>query len=330
MASPSLTVVESFTRVSRDIVRDRAASSASASTSSSTLTGCEYEIIRARRADGKGPRVFVVPGNPGCAAFYATFAKTLCDELDAVRVDVVGYLGHTEAERRGRSEWFSLDEQKTHVCEYIDRCCDDEGPEPVVVVGHSIGAHLALHAMSELGFDRVSGVVGLMPFLHVNTQSTLQSSLSFVTRLSVVVHALGRFLDALRFVAPGVRLALLKNTVTKSMDSAAADITSAWLRWQSLINMVFMGRTEFAQLTTPVSECALVRRGADNGRFVAVYAHDDHWAPFHQRDALAALDVGVFTVDDLSVKHDFVVNDAAAELVAKQTAKLAHRFKQQL
>jgi|TARA_B110000003_G_scaffold273312_1_gene310792 pimeloyl-ACP methyl ester carboxylesterase len=268
----------------------------------------------------------VVPGNPGCAAFYATFAKTLCDELDAVRVDVVGYLGHTEAERRGRSEWFSLDEQKTHVCEYIDRCCDDEGPEPVVVVGHSIGAHLALHAMSELGFDRVSGVVGLMPFLHVNTQSTLQSSLSFVTRLSVVVHALGRFLDALRFVAPGVRLALLKNTVTKSMDSAAADITSAWLRWQSLINMVFMGRTEFAQLTTPVSECALVRRGADNGRFVAVYAHDDHWAPFHQRDALAALDVGVFTVDDLSVKHDFVVNDAAAELVAKQTAKLAHRF----
>ena len=160
MASPSLTVVESFTRVSRDIVRDRAASSASASTSSSTLTGCEYEIIRARRADGKGPRVFVVPGNPGCASFYATFAKTLCDELDAVRVDVVGYLGHTEAERRGRSEWFSLDEQKTHVCEYIDRCCDDEGPEPVVVVGHSIGAHLALHAMSELGFDRVRGVVG--------------------------------------------------------------------------------------------------------------------------------------------------------------------------
>ena len=180
--------------------------------------------------------------------------------------------------------------------------------------------------MSELGFDRVSGVVGLMPFLHVNTQSTLQSSLSFVTRLSVVVHALGRFLDALRFVAPGVRLALLKNTVTKSMDSAAADITSAWLRWQSLINMVFMGRTECAQLTTPVSECTLVRRGADNGRFVAVDAHDDHWAPFHQRDALAALDVGVFTVDDLSVKHDFVVNDAAAELVAKQTAKLAHRF----
>ena len=110
------------------------------------------------------------------------------------------------------------------------------------------------------------------------------------------------------------------------MDSAAADITSAWLRWQSLINMVFMGRTEFAQLTTPVSECALVRRGADNGRFVAVYAHDDHWAPFHQRDALAALDVDVITVDDVSVRHDFVVNDAAAELVAKQTAKLAHRF----
>jgi pimeloyl-ACP methyl ester carboxylesterase len=326
MTSPTSTVVESFTKVSRDIVRDRTASAASSSTSSSKLTGCEYEIIRARRANGKGPRVFVVPGNPGCAAFYETFAKTLCDELDAESVDVVGYLGHTKAERPGRSEWFSLDEQKAHVCEYIDRCCADKSAEPAVVVGHSIGAHLALHAMSELGFDRVSGVVGLMPFLHVNTRSALQSSLSFVTRLSVVVHALGRFLDALRFAAPGVRLLLLKSTVTKTMDSAAADITSAWLRWQSLINMVFMGRTEFAQLTKPVSECALVRRGIDNGRFVAVYAHDDHWAPFHQRDALAALDVDVSTMEDVSVKHDFVVNDASAALVAKRTAQLVHRF----
>lgn len=52
----------------------------------------------------------MVLGNFGCAAFYATFAKTLCDELDVVRVDVVGYLGYIEVECCGCSEWFLLDE----------------------------------------------------------------------------------------------------------------------------------------------------------------------------------------------------------------------------
>ena len=220
---------------------------------------------------------------------------------------------------RVREEWFTLDEQKEHVREYIARrLAESRDGEKCVVVGHSIGAHIALHARRELGREKVHGVIGLMPFLHVNTRSALQKSLNFVTRLSLVTHALGKLLDGLRAFAPTARVFLLRNAVTKSMDTTAAEITSAWLRWQSLINMVFMGRTEFDALTVPVTECPLVADAALPSDFAAVYARDDHWAPLHQRDALASIDVDVTTIDgvDVDVKHDFVVNDASSRVVA--------------
>ena len=302
----------------------RAASSRETGTSSgTTLAGCEYEVIRVRAREegerGKKTRVFVVPGNPGVPAFYETFALALGEATAASSVEVVGYLGHTVEDRPNREEWFTLDEQKEHVREYIARrLAESRDGEKCVVVGHSIGAHIALHARRELGREKVHGVIGLMPFLHVNTRSALQKSLNFVTRLSLVTHALGKLLDGLRAFAPTARVFLLRNAVTKSMDTTAAEITSAWLRWQNLINMVFMGRTEFDALTVPVTECPLVADAALPSDFAAVYARDDHWAPLHQRDALASIDVDVTTIDgvDVDVKHDFVVNDASSRVVA--------------
>ena len=300
----------------------RASSSSGTGTSSgTTLAGCEYEVIRvrAREERGKKTRVFVVPGNPGVPAFYETFALALGEATAASSVEVVGYLGHTVEDRPNRQEWFTLDEQKEHVREYIARrLAESRDGEKCVVVGHSIGAHIALHARRELGREKVHGVIGLMPFLHVNTRSALQKSLNFVTRLSLVAHALGKLLDGLRAFAPTARVFLLRNAVTKSMDTTAAEITSAWLRWQSLINMVFMGRTEFDALTVPVTECPLVADAALPSDFAAVYARDDHWAPLHQRDALASIDVDVTTIDGVAVdvKHDFVVSDASSRVVA--------------
>ena len=168
--------------------------------------------------------MFVVPGNPGVASFYETFASSLSERLDARAVDVVGYLGHTERDRPGRREWFTLDEQKAHVRDYVDatlRASSDDGRE-CVVVGHSIGAHLALFTAKELGFDRIDGVVGLMPFLHVNRRSALQRALGVVTRLNFLAHAIGGALDGLKKAVPFVSAALLRRTVTKNMDAVAA------------------------------------------------------------------------------------------------------------
>ena len=315
-------------RASRDVARPRTASHADATTSGTrAVVACEYEIVRARRAHASGPCVFVVPGNPGVARFYESFAVELGERLDARAVDVVGYLGHTEKKRPNRSEWFTLEEQKAHVRDYLAERLREEPGREFVVVGHSIGAHLALFAAKELGYDRVTAVLGLMPFLHVNGRSPLQRFLSLVTRAKFLAHAVGRLVDALGAVAPALREALLRRTVTRSMDRTAAEITSAWLRWQSLINMVFMGRTEFDALVAAVDECPLVTSARARGRFAALYALDDHWAPLHQRDVLASMGVDVTTVDDAAVRHDFVVVDRAVTAVVDRAVVALNRLR---
>ncbi len=353
--------VERFVERTRDA---RAASSSVTSPSSSFGFGFvrfgfardamrEYSAVDARgaaferarcvaRVDGSGgnaeaPTVYVIPGNPGVPGFYETYARELWGAFDGARtIEVIGYVGHTRGEYGCRA-WFTLEEQKAHVRAYIARCRrrrggDDDAvmssapPPPAVIVGHSIGAHLALDAMRHLGTDAVDVVVGLMPFLSVNVKSPTQSALNFITRLAPLVHAVGKVMDMLRVVAPRVRAALL-SPITSVMDVAARDVARAWLGWRGLVNMAFMGRTEFVALRTAVDECPLIAHAS--GRCAFVYASDDHWAPLHQSDALkrlTTLDVDIHVLDDdassTRISHDFVTSDAASRVMAEHTARL--------
>ena len=338
---------------SRDVVAHRAREHASTTivthvNERATTTTAEawYDVARARKAnastndigelanEGKGTKIYVIPGNPGCAKYYDAFARELFEAFDGTRdVDVVGYVGHAALASPSTANarmWFTLDEQHAHVEAYIarDRARrEQEGGGKICAdcaVGHSIGARVALRARYALGAENIDVVVGLMPFLHVNTKSAKQRALSFLTRLTLVVHVVGALMDALRVAAPRVR-ALVVASVTRGMDAAARDITDSWLQWRTLINMAFMGRTEFAALVHSVDTCALVANASK--RCALVYALDDHWAPLHQHDALkniskSKLDIDVSIVRDPSVSHDFVVRDASAKLMAKRAATL--------
>jgi len=299
--------------------------------------GAAFERARCvARVDGseiEAPTVYVIPGNPGVPGFYETYARELWGAFDGARtIEVIGYVGHTRGEYGCRA-WFTLEEQKAHVRAYIarrrrggDALKTSAPPPPAVIVGHSIGAHLALDAMRHLGTDAVDVVVGLMPFLSVNAKSPTQSALNFITRLAPLVHAVGKLMDVLRVVAPRVRAALL-SPITSVMDVAARDVARAWLGWRGLVNMAFMGRTEFVALRTAVDECPLIAHAS--GRCAFVYASDDHWAPLHQSDALkrlTTLDVDIHVLDDdassTRISHDFVTSDAASRVMAEHTARL--------
>jgi alpha-beta hydrolase superfamily lysophospholipase len=121
----------------------------------------------------------IVPGNPGVPSFYEHYAKTLHTLLGGdVDIEIFGYKGHTtdrHADTTG--DWFTLRDQHDHLREYL-RMRKPRSTNGTVLVGHSIGAELCLAAMDKLGTDAVRGVVGLMPFVLVNAQSTLQKFLS--------------------------------------------------------------------------------------------------------------------------------------------------------
>ena len=165
-------------------------------------------------------------------------------------------------DRPNREEWFTLDEQKEHVREYIARrLAESRDGEKCVVVGHSISAHRVARAPRTRTREgsrchRIDAIFARQHEERVAKESQFRHAI--ITRDARVGKTVGRFT---RVRADG-RVFLLRNAVTKSMDTTAAEITSAWLRWQSLINMVFMGRTEFDALTVPVTECPLVADAA--------------------------------------------------------------------
>jgi pimeloyl-ACP methyl ester carboxylesterase len=121
-------------------------------------------------------QILVVPGNPGNAGFYQYFMRRLYAVFDG-RVDVVAvsHLGHDTVDRgsqvgsRGRTphtcpaaqqqaDWlplplpqvWGLEDQIQHKVDFLRQHLLLPGRPPVVVLAHSIGAYIMLHALDKL------------------------------------------------------------------------------------------------------------------------------------------------------------------------------------
>ena len=155
--------------------------------------------------------VLVIPGNPGLAGFYAEYAAALHGALGKrARVVVVGHLGHTESPPLSHDTYsvYSLQDQIQHKVRFLEDASaassqsGDATPDPTgnpstppdldpsggwVVVGHSIGAHVALRLKQKLP-GTVRHVVGLFPYLQFNHQSGDQKLLKLLTSLMPLVR----------------------------------------------------------------------------------------------------------------------------------------------
>jgi len=109
--------------------------------------------------------VLILPGNPGCSAFYAPFAEALSDELGGeTEVVALSFYGHetlTPKKRQKKREGpLSLDGQVAHAAAFLEKLLseveqggggDEGGRGPsVAVVGHSIGGTVAALAVREV------------------------------------------------------------------------------------------------------------------------------------------------------------------------------------
>lgn len=319
-------------RASNSIAAPTAESSVHVST---TATDASFERIRIEAAvAGENAKssfgfdeVFVIPGNPGVPGFYERYARTLWAELDGTAsVEVVGYVGHTEFDLGTKhTKWFTLGEQVEHVTAEITKKGDKKNKKDsqisVAVVGHSIGAEIALRAMRR-NPHLIHKVVGLMPFILTNKKSLLQKFLSFLVTMKPLVFFVASVVGFLKKTFPK----FLSDVFTKGMDPGAKANTERWLRFGSVINMALMGNTEFEALADPRKDedgKILEHHGA---RVSFLYCEDDHWAPTWQAEAFRErhgdLDVFVEKSGVIKVEHAFVLSDLAADLVAVKTAGL--------
>ena len=168
-----------------------------------TVHGNPTEVVRV----GGGPlRLVFVPGNPGrcrphphatarapwlqpnprlapiptptrmvgIASFYGSTAAALAESLDASAA-VIGFRGHTLNPLLSPTQAFDLEQQVDHVAGFLEGELAASGEADLVVVGHSIGAWVALEAVRRLGANqrRVAACIGLMPYLTTETPGAL-------------------------------------------------------------------------------------------------------------------------------------------------------------
>ena len=267
--------------------------------------------------------VFVIPGNPGVPGFYERFAKGIWTQMEGrARVSVIGYVGHTASDL-GVNGWFSLDEQVQHVTAEIvnGRGSDTRStslPRKVAVVGHSIGAEIAMRAMARHP-NAIRKVVGLMPFVLTNERSRLQRFLASLVRVKALVLIVAGLVGVLKKV-------FLFSWRVRRKHGPRAAVDQSWLRAGSVVNMALMGRTEFDGLRDPRRDQDRANLETYADRVHLMYCEDDHWAPTWQAEAFkaryGAADVTVETAsrESIKIEHAFVLSDAAADFVALRTA----------
>jgi len=305
---------------------------ATTTTTLTTTGGGEQAIDE----DRDGILCLCVPGNPGVAQYYSNFARALSEALlreeeqqqKSVTVECVGFLGHycdetlTSAKTR---RWFTLEEQKAHVLKYVRSRVEEEkkrnGENACFLVGHSIGAHVAMHAVKEMREEDVKRMVGLMPFLHVNEKSNVQKFLAWLVSLRVVVRAVAYVLGFMQ------KFKVLKKMIEKSATRGmkcelGISVTKRWAREMSLVNMALMGDTEFKFLRDWKGNVVDVLK-AHAKKISFVYACEDHWGPLHQRDELIK-EIGeeLEIITDESYKHAFVLDDESSNKLASQCARM--------
>lgn len=146
--------------------------------------------------------IFIIPGNPGIGSYYIPFMNALQQHLDVpCMLRTVSHLGQDT--HSTDTPGYSLTDQIQHKVSFLRQHMAVQQPHapPIVIMGHSIGAHIAVQAVrlleqtSPVQGDAATGtnapppplpqsnaatggnvisVVGLFPFFAVDPSSPVQ------------------------------------------------------------------------------------------------------------------------------------------------------------
>ena len=254
----------------------------------------------------------VLPGNPGVAAWYSDFAVSLREQLpEDFEVVVLGMAGHYSSSALSTPRCFVLDDQVRCAASLLASL---PATQSVVLVGHSIGAHVALQLLSA-NSAAVTGVVGLYPFLRYGRS---QRFLAWMVACRPLVELVAGVAGLLQRRPKSLLLFLLQPffALLGGLGAAAQRVTAAWLHPASIRNVCVLGHSEFQALARE-PDWSLVA----DARVRLMYGPpDDMWAP--SADADEAESRGAVVTRDASFGHMFCVQVTGSRHVAAVTSRL--------
>eukprot|EP00250_Pteridium_aquilinum_P016997 c23401_g1_i2 orf=78-1028(+) len=210
-------------------------------------------------------RVVFIPGNPGVISFYKSYLEALSHLLDGkANITGVSHVAHT-AKDWDKGKLFSLEEQVEHKIQFVQNYNTDE-KIPLILVGHSIGAHMALCVFKSLP-DKVQHVVGLYPFLATNEASSFQSLLKWSLSQGFLCEALSYFAASMGKLPKVMSRGFLKGVFGRGWSPLSVNVACEYLCQYSLVrNITYMGMTEFKKVTkqAPHLDVEVEREGHDH------------------------------------------------------------------
>jgi len=150
------------------------------------------------------------------------------------------------------------------------------------VVGHSIGAYIGLLALAALRWPSKVSAVGLVtPFLQNNDENPDFAQKKFLCRLGFVWRLAWLLGWAARLMPAWLRRFLFRGSTTGMGPSAAALTMSGMLQGRTLMNYVYMGKTEFEHpwLRDGADDLLAKLKPKEKDRIFALYTQNDIWAP---------------------------------------------------
>ena len=288
------------------------------------------EVLRVEGPGVCDRHIIFVPGNPGVAAYYQEVAELLTERLNATAA-IVGLRGHTEPPAPGLfCRTFSLEEQVEHVSAFLESEARDLGEDKqLVMIGHSIGAYIALEALARVRPKRLAAAVGIMPYLENTDQAETKKLAGMATSwwfpvAACVVAALAQLIG---WLPPGLRRWLVVKVEPKfpNFEPEQAALTlRAMPQLPLLLNVLFLFRSEAFNHAAPYDHATRLHGFKER---VGLYFTDkegditvDHWAPpcRAEKGAAAGLQVRV----EPGLPHAFGTSASSRERVTKAVAEM--------
>ena len=216
--------------------------------------------------------VVVIPGNPGVAAFYTSFLETLSGELDDTRAVCLGFAGHGPGRRDGV---FSVDEQVAFVASLVEKIRSVNAEARLHVVGHSVGAYVAVNVASQLPAASVASVNGLFPTVeHIAQGSNAVIRPVFVPGLRHAAAGIGGLVGWLLPASLKTRVA---GMFAKTEDPAHLGVAASLADYSLLNNVLYMAGSEMHAIKD--IPYATLEPIAEKSSFY--YGEVDGWVPGH-------------------------------------------------
>ncbi|XP_032998845.1 lipid droplet-associated hydrolase [Lacerta agilis] len=263
----------------------------------------------------------IIPGNPGLAGYYQTFMKALYTCLNRqYPIWTVGHAGHCkvphgmkmieETDVNKFDDGFGLRGQIEHKLSFIRKNVPKD--VKLVLIGHSIGAHIAIEIMKRA--QDVEIIRSLLLFPTVERMAESPQGKFMKPLLSWVRYPFYILVYPILLLPDGIKHFMLRlaSSILMRADESALAATTDFLTFDCVANTMYMGNQELNEVRE--RDNAAIRKYLKKLTFY--YGNQDSWCPRQYYEEMKRdFPDGDIRLCEKGLKHAFVL-DSGEEMAA--------------